>query len=181
MNGDQQETPLTQVFVGLGSNLGDAVLTVKKAIQVLESWARPEPLTASSLWETRPVGPVAQAHFVNAAVGFKTTLPPEELMTRLLALEKEFGRVRLVRWGPRTLDLDLLFYGEIRMRAPFLTLPHPRIQDRGFVLAPLRQIAPDFVHPVLGQTLESLWQSWRAAVPDADEHVRLLPDPRGRR
>jgi 2-amino-4-hydroxy-6-hydroxymethyldihydropteridine diphosphokinase len=117
---------------------------------------------------------VAQAHFVNAAVGLFTTVPPEEFLTKLLALEQDFGRVRLVRWGPRTLDLDLLFYGQTRLKAPFLTLPHPRIQDRGFVLAPLNEVAPDFLHPVLGQTIAQLWEAWLAAVPDADAQVRIL-------
>ncbi len=174
MKGQQQEAPGTQVLVGLGSNLGDAVLTVSRAIKTLGTWAAPGPLLVSSLWETRPVGPVAQAHFVNAAVGLFTTVPPEEFLTKLLALEQDFGRVRLVRWGPRTLDLDLLFYGQTRLKAPFLTLPHPRIQDRGFVLAPLNEVAPDFLHPVLGQTIAQLWEAWLAAVPDADAQVRIL-------
>jgi 2-amino-4-hydroxy-6-hydroxymethyldihydropteridine diphosphokinase len=174
MKGQQQEAEGSQVFVGLGSNLGDAVLTIRRAIKTLGTWAAPGSLVVSSLWETQPVGPVAQAHFVNAALGFRSALPPEELMTRLLALEQDFGRVRLVRWGPRTLDLDLLFYGETRMKAPFLTLPHPRIQDRGFVLAPMNEVAPDFVHPVLGQTIAQLWEAWLAAVPDADAQVRIL-------
>ncbi len=129
-----------QAFVGAGSNLGDRAAVLQAASERL----RVEPgicfLESSAVRETAPVGVVDQPMFLNLVLGIETTLGPEELLAALLAIEQEFGRVRRERWGPRTLDLDLLaFEGETRSTAS-LQLPHPRLEEREFVTVPLREL-----------------------------------------
>ncbi len=129
-----------QALIGAGANLGDRRSTLAAAAERLRTWAGIDALTMSALYETEPVGLTEQPRFLNAAIGVETTLTPEELLGALLAIERQFGRVRDVRWGPRTLDLDLLCYeGETRA-TPGLTLPHPRMMERAFVRVPLRDL-----------------------------------------
>lgn len=142
--------------IALGSNLGDRAATLQSAIQQL--WQLGTVTAVSSFYETDPVGYLDQPQFLNAAALLETTLPPLELLESLLAIERAFGRHRsaTVPKGPRTLDLDLLLYGDQVLDTPTLTLPHPAMHERRFVLAPLAEIAPHLRHPVLRRTMREL-------------------------
>jgi 2-amino-4-hydroxy-6-hydroxymethyldihydropteridine diphosphokinase len=138
-------------YLGLGSNLGDRAGTLDRALKVLEE--RGIDVTArSSLYETEPVGGPPQGWFLNRVVKVKTDRSPEALLESCLDVEKALGRVREVRNGPRILDVDLLLYGQEVRDTDVLTLPHPRLHERLFVLIPLVEIAPDVRHPRLGLT-----------------------------
>ncbi|MFI5335353.1 MAG: 2-amino-4-hydroxy-6-hydroxymethyldihydropteridine diphosphokinase [Opitutales bacterium] len=130
--------PLRQAFIGLGANLGDRAVTLRGAVgRLREALAAVE---VSRVYETAPVGVTEQPSFLNLVAGVETALAPEDLLRLLLGIEAEFGRVRIQRWGPRTLDLDLLAYeGEVRA-TPLLELPHPRMLERTFVTVPLREV-----------------------------------------
>jgi 2-amino-4-hydroxy-6-hydroxymethyldihydropteridine diphosphokinase len=131
---------MTTAYIGLGANLGDASATIRAAASALARSGRVA--AASPLYETDPVGLRDQPAFRNAVCALETELPPRALLDRLLAIEAEFGRVRGVRFGPRTLDLDLIAYDGERSDDEGLTLPHPRAHEREFVLRPLADIAP---------------------------------------
>ena len=137
-------------FVGIGSNLGDRETNLRRAIELLDEEEGIEVAAVSEIRETEPVGPVAQGPFLNGAVEVETSLPPRELLERLLSVEERLGRVRVERFGPRTIDLDLLVYGEQVLDEPGLTLPHPRLHERRFALEPLAELAPDLVIPGRG-------------------------------
>lgn len=143
-------------FVGLGSNMGDRRGTLESALGALHHQPAIEITAVSSAWETSPVGPLAQADFLNAAAELRTTLDPRRLLKVLMSTEEAHGRRRRHRWGPRTLDLDLLLAGDHRLEEPGLKIPHPRLTQRRFVLQPLLEIAPDLVHPVSGERLASV-------------------------
>jgi 2-amino-4-hydroxy-6-hydroxymethyldihydropteridine diphosphokinase len=139
-----------RAFIGLGSNLGDRRATLESALRRLS------PIRASRIVETAPWGDVDQPAFLNAVAQIETDLGPEDLLDRLQALEREFGRFPTHRWGPRTLDLDLLLYGREEFRSPRLVVPHPRIPERRFVLEGLAELVPDESIPGLGQTVREL-------------------------
>jgi 2-amino-4-hydroxy-6-hydroxymethyldihydropteridine diphosphokinase len=143
------------VFLGLGSNLGDREAAIEGALSALSARGFRATLR-SSLWLTEPVGGPPQGWFLNAVAGGETDLGPEALLEACLATEREMGRVRAERNGPRTIDVDILLFGEERRSAPGLVIPHPRLHERRFVLAPLAEIAPRLVHPVLGLTVAEL-------------------------
>ena len=144
-------------YVALGSNLGDRGAHLEAALAALRSTEGIEVVAVSRTFETDPVGPPPQGPYLNAAARLRTTLSPRALLERLLAIEAERGRERgAVRNAARTLDLDLLFFADLRVDEPGLTLPHPRLHQRPFVLDPLCEIAPDLVHPVLVETIASL-------------------------
>lgn len=131
---------IRQAFIGAGVNLGDRLATLQGAFERLRAHPAIVAVEQSSVLETDPVGYLDQPVFLNLVFGIETTLEPEALMRLLLDTEEHFGRVRTVRWGPRTLDLDLLaFEGETRA-TPFLELPHPRMFEREFVVLPLREL-----------------------------------------
>jgi 2-amino-4-hydroxy-6-hydroxymethyldihydropteridine diphosphokinase len=138
-------------YVGVGSNLDDPVRQVQNAIAAIERLPESGFFARSSLWRSTPLGPADQPDFVNAAVAFLTRLEPSELLRRLQGIEQAAGRRREgERWGPRTLDLDLLVLGRLVLDEPGLQLPHPRIAERNFVLLPLAEIAPSLQVPLAG-------------------------------
>lgn len=145
-----------RVFVALGSNLGDKKGYLDGAVEKLRSDPCVRVRQVSTYRVTAPYGGVEQDDFLNGALELETLYAPEELLEVLHALEREAKRERLVHWGPRTLDLDILFYDDLVQDDPTLTIPHPDMQNRDFVLLPMVELAPHFVHPVLGRTMEQL-------------------------
>jgi len=143
-------------FVGLGANLGEAARTVREALQELDALPDTRLLRASRLYRTRAWGVEAQPDFINAVAMLETALSARGLLDALLALERAHGRdrARETRWGPRTLDLDLLVHGDARIDEPGLRVPHPHLHERAFVLLPLADIAPDTVVPGAGRVRE---------------------------
>lgn len=138
-------------YIGLGSNLGDPAGRIRGALADLASLPRTHVLQASSFYRSPPLGPSDQPDYVNAVAALDTGLAPAALLDALQALEAKHGRVRDGRrWGPRTLDLDLLLYGDTQLATPRLTVPHPGLPQRAFVLYPLAEIAPDLQVPGLG-------------------------------
>ncbi len=134
---------MAEVALGLGSNLGDREAHLSGAVRALENWEGVRVAALSSLWETPPWGVEEQPHFLNACVLIETSLSPIEVLDACLAIERDHGRERSLRWGPRTLDMDVLYYDDVEMADERLILPHPRMLLRSFVLAPLAEIAPD--------------------------------------
>jgi len=141
---------MTNAFIGIGSNLGDREAHLHRAVERLEAEGEIEVVAVSRLRETEPVGPVEQGPFLNGAVLVSTELTARELLERLLAIEESLGRVRRERFGPRTIDLDLLLYGDEVLDEPGLTVPHPRLHERRFALEPLSELAPALVIPGRG-------------------------------
>jgi 2-amino-4-hydroxy-6-hydroxymethyldihydropteridine diphosphokinase len=137
-------------YVGLGSNLGDRRALIASALERLR------PRRVSAVVETEPWGVAGQPRFLNAVAELETDLAPGALLDRLLDLERDLGRVRAERWGPRTMDLDLLLYGDRRVDTPSLTLPHPRLHERRFVLEGLAELCPDLRVPGLDRTVRDL-------------------------
>ncbi|MFT3784247.1 MAG: 2-amino-4-hydroxy-6-hydroxymethyldihydropteridine diphosphokinase [Nibricoccus sp.] len=129
-------------YLGLGSNLGDRKRFLSDAILAINSASGIRVEKISSIYETDPVGVVDQPKFLNLVVEIATTLEPKDLLASCLGIEKKLGRVRKERWGPRTIDIDVLWFGGEVVDQPELTLPHPRLKERAFVLAPLAEIAP---------------------------------------
>lgn len=134
---------LSEAYIALGANLGDREATLMQAISELQKHPEIEVLRCSNLYETDPVGYLDQPCFVNMAVAVRTSLDPEALLTFMLDIELRLGRERTIRFGPRTVDLDLLWAGGRVLDTPLLTLPHPRMMERAFVLIPLADIVPE--------------------------------------
>lgn len=156
-------------FIALGANLGDPVATVTAAILVLRGLPGTEFIAASSLYRTAPVGLKHQPDFINAVVELVAVVPAPTLLESLFGIEARFGRQRSVRNAPRTLDLDLLLYGDEISSDPQLTLPHPRLHERAFVLAPLAEIAPRLTIPGRGSVADLLLRC-------ADQQIeKILP------
>lgn len=158
-------------YIGIGSNLDAPEKNCAEAIGKLDAHPEISLQAKSSFYKTQPMGPIEQDWFVNAAVQVQTTLAPPDLLEALLNIEKEMGRVRREKWGPRLIDLDLLFYDELVLEQEGLTLPHPEIPRRRFVLAPLCDIVENLFHPVLKKTLEDLLEE----LAD-DTEVNRLPE-----
>lgn len=159
-------------YVALGANLGEAETTVRAAIAALGRLPGTQLVAASSLYRTAPLEvPEPQPDYINAVARLATTLTPHALLDELLALEARFGRVRPYRWAPRALDLDLLLYGDVVLDTPRLTLPHPRLHRRAFVLEPLLELDSFLEAPGLGPL-----SAWRARLSNQDVE-RLLPHP----
>ena len=147
---------MTRAYVGLGANLGDREETIRAAVAALGEDDGIEVVALSALRDTEPVGVGEQPRYLNGAAELETTLTARELLLRLLAVEQRFGRIRVPgEHGPRTLDLDLLLYGDEAIDEPGLTVPHPRLHERRFVLEPLAELAPGLVIPRRGD-VESL-------------------------
>ncbi|HLV12312.1 MAG TPA: 2-amino-4-hydroxy-6-hydroxymethyldihydropteridine diphosphokinase [Trueperaceae bacterium] len=142
-------------WVALGGNVGDSHAVMRGALAALAELG--EVVARSSLYRTAPVGgPAGQADYLNAVVALRTGLSTHGLLRALQDVEERFGRVRGERWGPRTLDLDLLAHGAVNVDDPVATVPHPRLHHRAFVLVPLREIDPWWRHPVTGETAEGM-------------------------
>lgn len=147
---------MIRAYVALGSNLGNPTSTVEDAIEAMAALRGSLLKAMSSLYRTAPVGLKHQPDFVNAVVALDTRLAPRDLLDALFAVEAKFGRIRGARNAPRTLDLDLLLYGDLLQDGAELTLPHPRMHERAFVLAPLAEIAPGLAIPGRGAVADLL-------------------------
>jgi 2-amino-4-hydroxy-6-hydroxymethyldihydropteridine diphosphokinase len=143
---------VTRVYLGLGSNLGDRTRSLDSALALLAQRVG-DIVAVSSFYETEPWGVVDQPRFLNAACGVDTSLGPLALLATLQVIESALGRTPTVRYGPRTIDLDILLYGDLRLDAPALTIPHPGMLARSTVLVPLAEIAPAVRHPVTTRTI----------------------------
>ncbi|MDO9529509.1 MAG: 2-amino-4-hydroxy-6-hydroxymethyldihydropteridine diphosphokinase [Syntrophales bacterium] len=146
-------------FVGIGSNLGNPIGNCLRAVELISSLNEVEVLQRSSLYRTEPVGFSEQCPFVNCVIEAKTTLSAHFFLKSLHQIEDDMGRVRTEKWGPRTVDLDILLYGQNTIGDETLIIPHPELHKRRFVLVPLCEIAPDFVHPAFGISVKELLDS----------------------
>jgi 2-amino-4-hydroxy-6-hydroxymethyldihydropteridine diphosphokinase len=163
---------LHRVYLALGTNLGDRAANIAEAVRRMADLGTVA--AVSSLHETAPWGISEQPAFLNAACLLLTRLAPHDLLVALKRIEHEMGRMPTVRNGPRLIDIDILFYDNLILALPGLTIPHARLHERSFVLLPLLDIAPDLVHPVLKQTVREMAQaldSTPQATQESDEHV----------
>ena len=142
---------MVTAYIGIGSNLGRRKNNLKKAIEEIS--ARHRIISKSAIYETEPVGKIKQNHFYNCVIAIETEVPPRRLLKTLKSIEKLMGRKHEVKWGPRNIDLDLLACGEAIVNKDGLSVPHPEMHRRKFVLVPLRDIAGDFVHPATGESV----------------------------
>jgi 2-amino-4-hydroxy-6-hydroxymethyldihydropteridine diphosphokinase len=162
MNVPAVSTAAVTAYIGLGSNLGDREGTLRAALAALAGLPGVDGVRASTLRETDPWGAecAGQPPYLNAVAEVRTGLSAHDLLAALQAIENRFGRVRPSRWAPRTLDLDLLLYGDAVVRDAALEVPHPRLAGRRFVLEPLAELAPDRVHPVSGLRFGEMLSAW---------------------
>jgi len=151
----QQSQPYVLAALALGSNLGDSQAILETAIAQLAVISGIELKSTSSWYKTKAVGP-PQPDYINGCATLQVAMTPQLLLDTLLAIEQKFGRVRQERWGPRSLDLDLLLYDQLILDTPNLQIPHPRMRERAFVLVPLAEIAPDWIDPVSGCAIKQL-------------------------
>ncbi|GHV74939.1 hypothetical protein AGMMS49940_22410 [Spirochaetia bacterium] len=147
-----------RVYVGLGSNMGNKKENLERALEKIRADETCRLISCSDFIATKPVGFLDQDDFLNAAAEVRTLKTPGEFLSLIQDIETDLGRVRTIHWGPRTIDVDILFYDSFIMHTETLTIPHPEMQSRLFVLEPLAQIAPDVVHPVLKQTVRELYE-----------------------
>jgi len=152
----------------MGANLGDSVETLRRAAEVLDQEAGIRVVRASSVYRNPPMGPQDQPDFVNAVLELSVSLVPQDLLACFLRVEQAFGRVRKVRWGPRTLDLDILIYGNEIVNEPGLRIPHTHMLERAFIMVPLAEIDPEGLHPEAGRAFKEL-----ADLVDQGDLVRL--------
>jgi 2-amino-4-hydroxy-6-hydroxymethyldihydropteridine diphosphokinase len=155
-----------RAYLGLGSNLGDRQGNIDEAIRRLEATEGIAVTRRSSTLDTAPVGGPEQPRYLNAACEVETALSPHELLRAALRIERQMGRRRTVRWGPRIIDIDILLFGELIIEDADLVVPHPRLAERGFVLAPLAEIAPKLRHPATGEAIEAMFQAIRKTSND---------------
>jgi 2-amino-4-hydroxy-6-hydroxymethyldihydropteridine diphosphokinase len=149
------------VYIGLGSNIGDRAAALNAAVKAISALPETRMIDASPIYETDPVGGVEQPLFLNAAVGVETSLTPPLLVSSLKAIEESMGRQHRERWGPREIDCDILIYDGVVYKDETVEVPHPMMHDRRFVLVPLREIAPDLVHPISGLKVTDLADACR--------------------
>ena len=157
---------MARAYIGLGANLGDREMNIRRALELIREIGVGEVRTVSALIETEPVGgPPGQGMYLNGAAIIETDLSPHELLDRLKEVEVRVGRIERGRWAEREVDLDILFYDDEVLKTPLLEVPHPRLAERRFVLAPLAQIAPDKVHPVKKRTVSQLLEDIEGKKP----------------
>lgn len=156
------------VFLGLGSNLGRREETLNRALHLLEPHL--SDMRVSSLYETEPVGFLDQPRFLNAVCTGTTELYPAALLRVVLGVEASLGRERKERWGPRVIDIDILLYSDMVLKTEELTIPHPRLVERAFVLVPLVELAPEYLHPALGTSMTSLLAALSGVERDVRKH-----------
>ena len=144
------------VYIGFGSNIGDRLKHIQNALHILSQTEGISLETISSIYKTDPVGYEAQGEFLNGVAAIQTSLSPLSLLNTLKDIETAIGRQHRIRWGPREIDLDILIYGDVCLQTEKLVVPHPEMHLRGFVLVPLAEIAPNFVHPVFQETVQTL-------------------------
>ncbi len=147
---------MERIFLGLGSNLGERIANIKRAFTLLGAVSGLRLVRASSLIETAPVGYTDQPDFINAVVEIETSMEPGILLSAIQGIEKQMGREKTIRFGPRIIDIDILLFGDRVIDGPGLTIPHPRMHERAFVLGPLSEIAPEVMHPVLKQRIADI-------------------------
>jgi 2-amino-4-hydroxy-6-hydroxymethyldihydropteridine diphosphokinase len=155
---------MNKVFLLIGGNMGDRLQNLHQAITLLSATCGPV-IQQSAVYETAAWGKTDQAAFLNQALLLTTELSPQELITTVLSVEEQMGRHRTERFGPRVIDIDIMFYNEDIINEPHLTVPHPQMQNRRFALIPLKELAPLFVHPVLKKTLEELLLECKDELP----------------
>jgi 2-amino-4-hydroxy-6-hydroxymethyldihydropteridine diphosphokinase len=143
-------------YIGIGSNMGDPQQNCLEAIEWIGALDECRIISVSGFYLTEPVGVVAQDWYVNSAVSVSTAMPARDLLKALLQVEKDMGRVRIEKWGPRVIDLDLLLYHDEMLDEPEIKVPHPLMHMRKFVMVPMMELAPDLVHPVFGKTMTEL-------------------------
>jgi 2-amino-4-hydroxy-6-hydroxymethyldihydropteridine diphosphokinase len=147
---------LRKIFLGLGSNLGNKKANLDRAITTINRHYDIKVVATSSIIETEPWGMTEQLEFLNMAIEIETELNPKSLLNEIMRIEDDLGRVRDIKWGPRIIDIDILFYDTLILNVDELNIPHPYLSERDFVLKPLNEIASDFVHPVSGMTVKEL-------------------------
>ncbi|MBI5237687.1 MAG: 2-amino-4-hydroxy-6-hydroxymethyldihydropteridine diphosphokinase [Deltaproteobacteria bacterium] len=162
---------MERVFISIGSNAGDRLANCRRVVGQLRGTGGLRVVRRSSFYLTRPWGRPGQMEFVNCAIEVKTALRPEELLKFLNAVEKTMGIRQGPRWGPRVIDLDIIFYGDRVKHGRFLKLPHPCAHQRAFVMSPLSEIAPEFMHPLLGKKVSDI------AAELGNEGVRIIDRP----
>jgi 2-amino-4-hydroxy-6-hydroxymethyldihydropteridine diphosphokinase len=163
---------MNESYLSLGSNEGDRLSWFKKAIELLGANCGTIS-KRSSIYETSAWGITDQPDFLNMVVALKTTLSPSELLTEILKIETSLGRQRSIKWGPRTLDIDILLYNNDIIELPGLTIPHPYLHERRFTLLPLAEVAGQYIHPVLNRTIADLLRSW----PDQLDVRKMIERP----
>jgi len=163
-----------RVYLSLGTNVGDREQMLQQAVSLLEG---PDLhlLRASSVYETEPIDRLSQPWFLNLVVEAETDLFPRLLLARIQRIEKQLGRKRTIRAGPRTIDIDILFYGESVVRTPELVIPHPRLSERRFVLEPLAELAPELRHPLARRTIAELLPASRGQTVRRTAFRPVLP------
>lgn len=147
---------MVKAYLGLGSNMGDRAHQLQQAIQIIDRFQHIDVTSVSPIYETEPVGYTDQPQFLNLCIEIETTLKPQELLKRCLETEQALHRVRKIRWGPRTLDVDILLYGNEIIEEDKLIIPHPRMVERAFVLIPLNDIASKHIEPRSQRLIENL-------------------------
>ena len=158
------------VFIGLGSNQGEKIKNCEQAIKEILTLEENCLISRSSWYWSEPWGKENQDWFINGVIQVSTGLSPDEFLTKLKEIEKRLGRAQREKWGPRVIDIDILFYDNLSCESPEMEIPHPRMWERNFVLIPFAEIAPQFVHPVLKKTIKELLDT----SPDQKKVVKLI-------
>lgn len=170
-----KQTEFKTVYISLGSNVGDREEYIEQAITLLRETPGIKVIRRSSNFETQPQGRKNQPLFINAAVEISTNYSPQDLMLLLQGFEDTLGRDRSIEWGPRTIDMDILLYANELISEDSLTVPHPLMHERLFVLEPLKEIAPNVVHPILERTIKELYNDKKAEGITSEKYDEELP------